>query len=509
MACWSHVVATFAVTVLGVAGFNHQRGNLMRVDRDSVISERSPFLEDQLRKIVDRVETWRLLAVADSVRPSYEAFPKNAAGRLPPQEVVPAVIRSYFAAEHGWLLRGLEPPNVIHGVSKLHETEILQDKAPGLARALQDSQNSDEGFSLNDVIGIIAALEHLIIAESYGMLRNAYFLNNLSTSAKLDTAALHEVLLSYLLIFRWGGPVNLTDVTAHLKVKEHASETPDWAELADFVNGILEEGGADASTMHTLDSAERMVDTLAYKFGKWQNVECVQMKETLKGLTKSQDGQVPYEAFKTEPAHASFQFTETAAYLQRGSALIQPSGYRKLTDNDDGNDTFVLIANYMLGPSNCIAPSNYHSVCCLNECEIIMRSIEELAQAPILAPQDMHTVIDTVDVSAGQGSRPLPPRLVAELDEIAKRNDGVVTLHSPDFRDFLHEVFPYECPRPTTEDNDAEASELTAARAWLDLHKECTRVPVWHPSLAASRDAEMATAPPKEEEQEAEMRVET
>ena len=36
----------------------------------------------------------------------------------------------------------------------------------------------------------------------------------------------------------------------------------------------------------------------------------------------------------------------------------------------------VLIANYLLGASNCIASSQYFAVCCLNECEGIVNHFE-------------------------------------------------------------------------------------------------------------------------------------
>ena len=42
-------------------------------------------------------------------------------------------------------------------------------------------------------------------------------------------------------------------------------------------------------------------------------------------------------------------------------------------------EAYVRIANYMTGPSNCIASSSYYSVCCLNECEGLMNELESKA----------------------------------------------------------------------------------------------------------------------------------
>ena len=39
---------------------------------------------------------------------------------------------------------------------------------------------------------------------------------------------------------------------------------------------------------------------------------------------------------------------------------------------------YVLIANYLLGASNCIASSEYFAVCCLNDCETLLNHFEAI-----------------------------------------------------------------------------------------------------------------------------------
>ena len=46
----------------------------------------------------------------ERLRSSYEAFPKDFKGHLPPQKALPALARAYFGSQHGWLVRGLEQP---------------------------------------------------------------------------------------------------------------------------------------------------------------------------------------------------------------------------------------------------------------------------------------------------------------------------------------------------------------------------------------------------------------
>lgn len=446
-----------------------------------------PDLQAELMKVLGEEEAWRLFAVEASIRPTYEAFPKNAAGRLPPQEIVPAIVRNYFAKEHGWLLRGLEPPSVRLEATKVHEAAVLQARAPALAEALRVLHSSDRGFSLSDVVGVIAALEHLIVTESQHILNAAYSLNEHSTDDALDDGALHEVLLSYLLLFRWGEPAaqNLTDVRGHQALKARARQAPDWQELVGFVTSAVGASSGRSAAPHPVASVRRLVAELAQKYGKFQDAECMDMKETLVDLARDREGMVPFEAFHAEPSHASFQFTEKPSYLLKTGALWVPptSGPWPDKDGEAPEGSQVLIANYLLGPSNCIAPSQFHSVCCLNECEGVMSSIEERAKAPMVPAERLRTLMGQVGSSSVGEARPLRPSLGHDLHTIAGRHEGAVPLHSPDFRQFLHDAFPNECPLPTASDRAAEASELTAAKAWLDIQEECTRVPEWHPSL--------------------------
>merc|ERR1719343_1786889 len=121
-------------------------------------------------------------------------------------------------------------------------------------------------------------------------------------------------------------------------------------------------------------------------------MECGMMKTTLLGLALSGDdsradkvskgGRVAYEVFHAEPSHELFQFTEPAEYLQQsGSLELGPDG------GNDGAE--VLIANYLLGPSNCIASTEYFSVCCVNQCEALTSEIEAKVLAPVSQPEKL------------------------------------------------------------------------------------------------------------------------
>merc|ERR1719181_2376555 len=65
-------------------------------------------------------------------------------------------------------------------------------------------------------------------------------------------------------------------------------------------------------------------------------------------------------------------FSESQGYLRELGAL----------DESDPANPRVLAANYINGPSNCLASSNYYSVCCRDECENLLSNLENELQRP-------------------------------------------------------------------------------------------------------------------------------
>jgi len=204
-------------------------------------------------------------------------------------------VRAYFLKEHGWLLKGLEPPSMVPVVTAVPQAAVLREKAPKLAEAIQRLLAADRGLSLSDVVGTIAALEHLLLGESTALLRSAYALNERNVVERLDQDGLHEVLRSYVLLFRQGLPRNLTDVSLHQQMKARAEHAEDWEELFKFEAEAVALDGRESD--HSFDEAAQIVSGMTLRFGKWQNSECVQMKDSLMALGSTSSGRVPLEVF--------------------------------------------------------------------------------------------------------------------------------------------------------------------------------------------------------------------
>merc|ERR1719478_115598 len=95
---------------------------------------------------------------------------------------------------------------------------------------------------------------------------------------------------------------------------------------------------------------------------------------------------VPLGLFYAQPKGSSYHFSESADYLRKIGAL----------DETSSNNPKVFIANYVAGPSNCIASSSYYSVCCLSECAELLAELEHHVSAPSVPPEKLLTLVSNI-----------------------------------------------------------------------------------------------------------------
>jgi len=410
-------------------------------------------LEASLR---ESVEAWlrggdgatarRLTAIEAKTWRTYQALPKNSLGRLGPQ-AVRYLTHNYFAKEHGWLIKGLEPHGMRSDASEVHESRVLQDKAPALVEALLEAKQGNRGLLLGDVVAMIAALEHLIFDESVALLETSYTLNEESTTASVLEDTLHEILRSYLIIFEAGDRRNVDDVRRHQRLKKKAAVSlSKWQEMVDFEENAVgnfayqrqHQTNPFVPTTYSFEDSAQIVSNMAEAYGKWQDTECRGMKAALMNLSTADTGRVSLGNFYSAPETATYQFAESVDYLRSAGAL----------DETGSGGPTVLVANYLTGPSNCIATSSYYSVCCINECEGLMNEIEEKVQAPKASAQQLLSLVGDLHSSTVDAPRELPQALHEKLDAVAARHGGEVPLHGRLFAQWLHFAFPNECPYP-------------------------------------------------------------
>jgi hypothetical protein len=372
-------------------------------------------------------------------------------GRLAPP-AVRYLVHGYFAREHGWQIKGLES----HGMqmnataTKVHDVNILQDKAPLLVQGLLEARHQDHGLALTDVVAMLAVLEQLVFDESVTLLEAAYRLNGESVTEPLDEAALHRVLKSYLVLFGQGSKADLLDAARHQAVLEARPRD----DIDDFERNAVQ--NFEYARRHrtnpfvprrfSFEVASEIVGDLAQRYGKWQNAECRDMKSHLVELDTEGSGRVPLGLLYAQPQSASYHFSESAEYLRKIGAL-----------DETGSAPKVLIANYITGPSNCIASSSYYSVCCLSNCDSIMDEIEHRVLAPTASPERLLNIVQNIS-----SQRSLPRGLSEKLKSIAERHGGEVPLHGRLFAQWLHFAFPHECNFPTI----LESADMLSTSQW-------------------------------------------
>merc|ERR1719336_2014075 len=254
--------------------------------------------------------------------------------------------------------------------------------------------------------------------------------------------------MSYLIIFELGSKANLTDAARHQFIEQNwkTSISQSWSKLVEFEEDALntfnflhhETINPFGLVVYSFQAASQIVRSMARAYGQWQNSECRQMAAELRSLDLMGSGRVPLDKFYSQPMSADYVFTESTEYLRQIGALDETSGVKPQ----------VRIANYLMGPSNCIASSSYFSVCCLSECEGLMREFEQKIQAPTASAEQLLRLVGNMSTSSVDAPRDLSETLVDKLWAIADRHSGKVPLHARLFAQWMHFAFPSECTYP-------------------------------------------------------------
>jgi len=404
----------------------------------------------------------RLDKIEASMFRSSQALPTNGHGRLDHQGVR-YLVHAYFAQTHGWLIKGLGHQGPRTNLTEIHNASILQDKAPVLLEALLDAKGAALGLTLRDAASMAATLERLIVDESLALVEASYVLNGIRTDSKIDGNALREVLMSFLVLWELGGASELAesntlaDPWTHLMLKEQLEETigtsDDFWERLDLfqLNAVQNLVFRQRHTLNSFseepfsfETSSELAETLSHSYGEWQNEECRMMKAQLMGLDRRGFGRVPLSVFYSQPETSIYKFGESVEYLRAIGAL----------DETHAQEPHVLISNYVAGPSNCIAGSEYYSVCCLNECGGLMSELEGQVRAPTVAPEVLFDLVSKLSSSTVDAPRQLPQTMVKRLQDIANQHDGEVPLHGRLFAQWLHYAFPLECQYPLAPESD-------------------------------------------------------
>jgi len=381
----------------------------------------------------------RLARIRSTLEPMYRTLPQNNNGRLS-KAVMRYAVRRYFSQEHGWIVKGFEPHADL--VNTSDSTDILDGKASAYISSVLEEKFAHDGFALDDVVAMVAAVERLTFDEVVRTVETSFWLNDHSVIDELSHAQMMEVLSSYLIVTMslWG---DTQTKEAHLDKSDMMVRYPHWQETLLFLVDIAGSDDYERSPSSNPFVQEktfsftdliRISERVSEEFGAWSNHECHEMKDILTERDQHGAGRVKLADFFRTLHDDAWQFTESPEYLRQLGAM---------DDTSPSAGPQVLIANYISGMSNCITANTYYNICCLNECDKIYQHLEAHLPASTTTPTELIKAVESMHLSVN-----ITPQLRDRLDEVAQTNKGSVPLHGRLVAQWLHFAFPHECPYP-------------------------------------------------------------
>eukprot|EP00746_Dinoflagellata_sp_MGD_P157745 gnl/MRDRNA2_/MRDRNA2_86302_c0_seq16.p1 gnl/MRDRNA2_/MRDRNA2_86302_c0~~gnl/MRDRNA2_/MRDRNA2_86302_c0_seq16.p1 ORF type:complete len:579 (+),score=110.81 gnl/MRDRNA2_/MRDRNA2_86302_c0_seq16:137-1738(+) len=381
----------------------------------------------------------RLAKIRSTLQPLFGSLPKNSQGRLS-GPVMRYAVRRYFSEEHAWIVKGFEPHAELVNTSDTDET-IFQGKVPAFVRSVLEEKFAHNGFALEDVVMMVAAVERLTFDEVVRTMEASFWLNDRSVMDGLSLSETMEVLSSYLIVSMFDGS---TDKKQHNFDKKYINlRYPHWDTsflfLTDIAGSDIFQRSPSSNPFFNeqrfyFQDLIRMGERVSEEFGPWTNHECHEMKDLLMERDIHGSGRVKLADFYRKTQDGAWQFTEQSEYLRQLGALDESS---------PSLGPQVLIPNYITGLSNCITSAPYYAICCLNECDQIYRNLEAAIPASTATPSEIIKAVEGMPQSS-EISAPLR----AKLDEVAEVHNGNVPVHGRLVAQWLHFAFPNECPYP-------------------------------------------------------------
>eukprot|EP00931_Biecheleriopsis_adriatica_P113721 TRINITY_DN8887_c1_g1_i1.p1 TRINITY_DN8887_c1_g1~~TRINITY_DN8887_c1_g1_i1.p1 ORF type:complete len:565 (-),score=116.06 TRINITY_DN8887_c1_g1_i1:30-1724(-) len=379
----------------------------------------------------------RITSLEEALRPIFTALPKNANGAVRPPAVRYALHR-LFMQRHAWQFKGLDSRGQRwHSASP---SEAFGERMPEDVKTLFESRLQEQGLDLHELAVLAATLENMVHAEADVRLAATFQALGHEEGANLNASDASEALDMYMASFVLGTDISQLDTTILLRQQRDVRDQyPSWPETQSFVRQV-QEGVLPNATDFTFAGLSDVVAEVGERYGKWQSSECTDLKHTLlESEEYPNTGRIRLKDFYSLALHGGkWQFSESVSFLRQLGAL----------DESDPSTLRVILPNYLLGPSNCIASSGYYAACCLDECEGFLGQLEQKIGSHEAEPEEILKVIASTASPGTFRNQSLAPALQKRLAEIASHHRGKVPLHGRLFAQWLHHVYPRECPYP-------------------------------------------------------------
>eukprot|EP00747_Dinoflagellata_sp_TGD_P211281 gnl/TRDRNA2_/TRDRNA2_84512_c0_seq1.p1 gnl/TRDRNA2_/TRDRNA2_84512_c0~~gnl/TRDRNA2_/TRDRNA2_84512_c0_seq1.p1 ORF type:complete len:516 (+),score=105.72 gnl/TRDRNA2_/TRDRNA2_84512_c0_seq1:221-1549(+) len=326
---------------------------------------------------------------------------------------------------------------------------MLQNRVPGYVQELFERRLGHTGLSLHETAVLAATLENLVHQEALERLEAAYHMHKINEKGRATSNQVTEIIDTYMMSYIMRTNLSAAAPEELLTHQTEVNEAyPNWPETQKFVREVRQDVLQASQSEVAFGDVEKVIEAIGDRYGRWQDLECKELKTELIKLDRQGTGRVALSDFYGgNMDNGKWQFTESTDYLRQLGAL----------DESDPQHPSVIVSNYVLGPANCIAGSNFYSVCCISECDGLLSQLEHEVAAPDATPAQIVALFS----ESMPGNRTLSAHLLRRLDEVAAHHNGRIPLHGRLFAQWLHHAYPRECPYPhvsgTTNPVHAEA----------------------------------------------------
>jgi len=399
-----------------------------------------------------QVSEEHLQDIENSLMSMQRTLPLNGQGRFDRRSLRHLAYR-YFTQRYSIVVRGFEPSLPTSDDRRSWgNAAILAQRLPGLVESVLESRHAEErGFDLHDAALVVAAVERLIFDEESHLLAKSYEARDQTPQKSLGEAEMQQVVEDYLVRWLMGDDEEGTKLLLDNRTLLETS-FPHWKELEAFGHGQLRAltymqqksqplSGKALQTRYSYQDAHDVAGSITRSFASFWQSECTGLKESLVAMDPFHTGRVPLSKFYGTGLDEDWRFGESESYLRELGALDETGMHGKQ----------VIIPNYIQAASNCIVTTQHYMVCCTTDCNDIMTEIEsEIAQPTAQAARILEVVGNMTTVSSleDEGEVRIDDALAAQLRSIEAANGGEVPLHGRLYLQWLHYVFPRECPFP-------------------------------------------------------------
>eukprot|EP00747_Dinoflagellata_sp_TGD_P134906 gnl/TRDRNA2_/TRDRNA2_175390_c0_seq2.p1 gnl/TRDRNA2_/TRDRNA2_175390_c0~~gnl/TRDRNA2_/TRDRNA2_175390_c0_seq2.p1 ORF type:complete len:583 (+),score=160.48 gnl/TRDRNA2_/TRDRNA2_175390_c0_seq2:93-1841(+) len=421
------------------------------------------------------VDQEKMANINKALLPMWNTLPKNSKGRID-QRSLRYMAHRYFMQRSNLQVRGFEPAKAVNSSHAGH-AEILSKRVPAFVETMLEGPRAALGFSLDDAVMMVATLNQLIYDSEAHTLEKVFKSHNIEYTAEQLLPILENYMVNWMMA---EDEESVQILLSNRTLLENSF--PHWSKISEFALGqakamdfkrkqqpVAKTASKALTGTYTFDDTHDLVAGITEQFGSFWESECTSMKDQLVDMDPDGDGRVPLSKFYGSALEAEWRFGESESYLRQLGALDETSTWK-------GKQ--VIIPNYINAASNCIVSTAHYLVCCTNECEGILGDIEVAIGRPTATPSEILGVVANMTVqSTGLDDKALPnlkagSALTKQLEQMADAQGGEVPLHGRLFAQWLHYIFPQECPFPHKSGIASTATPMEFGDNFIASHDE-------------------------------------